>query len=174
MEPDPLHPSKAAFAEAGAGEVDVWWGGYAGRTMVPWLVVCALLTAAFALAAWLLARSGFSSSAIRYGFYVVTGTTWLIGVCLGAYRCVAVTYRLTNHRLYLDRGFYRSAFHVIDLRSVTRVEVEQGLWDRWLGIGSLRISLAAQASHVYVTGLREPARLAKEIRRARRRLGEVG
>src|SRR5713226_9961117 len=39
---------------ARAAEVDLWWGSYASRTMLPSFVLCVFLTGAIADLAWLL------------------------------------------------------------------------------------------------------------------------
>jgi membrane protein YdbS with pleckstrin-like domain len=170
MQPESLPSAKPSFP-AVAGEVDIWWAGYAGRTMLPGFVGCCILTAAITLLAWAFSASGLPPSLMRYAFYASTGLLWALQVGLWFFRCVAMNYRLTTQRLYVDRGFLPSAFTVVELISIIQVGVEQDWLERRLGVGHLRISQDAPGSRPLVLrGVRDPERLAKEIRRARLRL----
>jgi membrane protein YdbS with pleckstrin-like domain len=168
MQPNPVPDSLPERRAVDAGEVDVWWGGYAGRTMLPVFVVCILVTALIASVARLL---DWGQAQVRLSFYALTALLWifLVGRCL--YRSVAVTYRLTTRHLYVDRGFSYASFKVIEVSSIAKVDIDQDGLERRLGVG--RVRLAINDPHhrpVVLEGVYEPDRLVAAIHRVRQRL----
>ena len=156
-----------------AGEVDIWWGGYAGRTMLPSFVGCVLLTALIALIGWRLYVLGYSPGLVRYSCYGLAGTLWLIQLGLWLHRSIAITYRLTTRRFYRDQGFSRARFDAIELAAIADIEVKQDQLERWLGVGRVRLHVPTNGRRPLVLwGVSDPARLVKELRRAQRRLLE--
>ena len=108
-------------------EVDIWWGAYAGRTMWPSFVVCALLTLAIGVAAfgwWQLNPK--HPHLVRYTGYWLAGMIWSAQLLRWGYRTLSINYRLTSRRLFRDRGFHNPAAGRVDLSNVAAVEVERG------------------------------------------------
>src|SRR5215471_21703691 len=66
-EPSPLPPSPPAE------EVDLWWGSYAGRTMLPSFLVCLLATALIGWLTWLL----LPGHLVKFAFFGLAGALWL-------------------------------------------------------------------------------------------------
>jgi hypothetical protein len=147
-------------------EVDVWWGSYAGRTMLPSFVLCGLLTAGIAAAAsyaWL--DYHLPPLAVRYSAYGLTGIIWLVQLVRWGLRVLVLSYRLTNRRLFLARSFTGAPFLQVDLGRVAGVEVFRTAMQRRLGVGRLEIyGETAGVPLLVLEGVADPERMAEEIR----------
>lgn len=146
-------------------EVDVWWGGYASRTMLPGFVLTGVLTLGIGAVAGLLWYIvGVPAQVARYGAYVLVVTVWLDRAFRLAYRSISVTYRLTTRRLLRDRGFFRPADGQIELTRVVDVRVEQGGLERLVGVGRLQIITDNANEPMILAGVKEPEYIASKIR----------
>jgi len=144
-------------------ERDVWWGAYAARTMLPSFLLCILLTVLLAVTAVMLALEfDIPHWVLRYGAYALAGVLWSVQTLRWSYRQLVCTYRLTTRRLFLERTFYRSASTAIELRHITGVTVERTTWDRWLGVGRIRITSSNGAW--VLEGVQRPEQVAATIR----------
>jgi membrane protein YdbS with pleckstrin-like domain len=172
MQPDPLPHSVPEPPAADAGEVDVWWGGYAGRTMLPVFAGCIFLTALLAGGSSFL---GWGQAQVRISFYALTALLWLYPVGRWLYRSVAVTYRLTTAHLYVDRGFSYRSFEVIDASAIAKVEIEQSPLERRLGVGRVRlVTDGPRHRSVVLEGVYEPDRFAAAIHRVQQQVPAAG
>jgi hypothetical protein len=154
-------PPEQDFA---AEEVDIWWGAYAGRTMVPRFVGCAILSAlvvgmAWSVGAW---RGAFL---IRYGAGLIVAGLWLSQVGLWIYRMLALNYRLTTRHLYYERGFGHPGNPGIELGQITAISVMQGAVERWLGVGRIAIAATGNRLPLVLEGVRHANAVASEISR---------
>ncbi len=132
-------PSDAA-AKPLPPERDLWWGGYAGRTMVPSFAVCVVATVAFiGLAVQLWKRQLVHGETARWGVYLAAGLLWFAQMFRWAYRLSGYNYRLTDRRLYIIKGFSRRRLRIVSLDSLEAVAVIQNLAERSLGVGRLRV-----------------------------------
>src|SRR5262249_31715384 len=121
-------------------ECDVWWGAYAGRAMLPSFLLCILLTLLLTgVAVFLGVSEGQPSMPLRYAAYTLTGAIWCFQLFRWGYRTTVWTYRLTTQRLFREWTFWRAPNEAIELRHITHVAVERTAWDRWTGVGRLRI-----------------------------------
>jgi membrane protein YdbS with pleckstrin-like domain len=138
-------------------EVEVWWGSYAGRTMVPGFLVCLLATTGLIIAvyAWGGARNP------RQLAYLISSPLWLVQTGRWLYRMTAFNYRLTNRRLFVSRAF-RTAADVVDLARVERVRVERGPLERRLGVGRVYVE-AAGTPPLVLRGVLHPNAVAGQI-----------
>lgn len=164
--PTPERPREAAAIPADdQQETDVWWGAYAGRTMLPSFVVCGVLTAGVT-AVWLgWVEYHLSELTARYTAYAVIGPLWLVQLGRWLYRILTRTYRLTTRRLYIERTFFHVPARVVDLRRVTDVAVASSALERRLNVG--RVRLRTEDPHepdVLLEGVYDPRRLAERIR----------
>jgi membrane protein YdbS with pleckstrin-like domain len=155
-------------------EVDLWWGGYAGRAMTPSFVLCALLTAAIAGGAWYLWEAhGLPAHLVRYAAYGLAGTLWSLQLVRWGYRVAMFNYRLTTRRLFQDCGPL-SPVGAVELSRVAGVRVERGPLDRLLGVGRLRIVTEnGTPSAVTLEGVRHPEHAARQMQRAVQRARSV-
>ena len=121
-------------------EVDVWWGSYAGRTLLPSFVACALFSlATFAAALYLGIRYELNPLTLRYTAYAVAGAVWVAQLGRWGYHVLTFSYRLTTRRLLLERSFFNAARAALDLRRLARVEVDRQPLERLVGVGRIRI-----------------------------------
>src|SRR5260370_819014 len=120
-------------------ETDIWWGAYAGRTMIPSFVICALLTGLLVWGVWIFWPKNEDRPYLeRYTTYILVGAVWLFQLIRWGYRIVGINYRLTNRRLFCQRGFY-TPIAAIDLASITTVRIERDALEGYLKVGRLRI-----------------------------------
>lgn len=140
-------------------EVDIWWGGYAGRAMVPSFLVCIVATACvIALAVYLDDAYNLPSDSARYAVYAIAGGFWTVQVLRWILRLVGVSYRVTTRRIYCWPSLFGSPYQPIDLAAVTRVGVEQTGLERLLGVGRVRIT--SKDAELVFFGLVQPRRVA--------------
>jgi hypothetical protein len=146
-----------------AQEVELWWGGYAGRTMLPAFLLCALLSAAVVVGAELLWQEESVPAALifRLAMYLIV-LVWAAALARWAYFTTTLAYRLTTRRLLRERGFAHPALPAIELARVRDVRVEQRAWERWVGVGRLLVEVEGGAIEVF-HGLHQPARVAEVV-----------
>lgn len=104
---------------------------------------------------------------------VVAAIIWGgLGLLL-AYRRLSVGYQLTNQRLIHHQGLLKRVTDRIELIDMDDVSVEQGIIQRMLGVGKIRIS-SSDRTHpeLKLTGIDDVKRVADlidDVRRAERR-----
>jgi membrane protein YdbS with pleckstrin-like domain len=150
-------------------ETDIWWGSYAGRTMLPGFLICLVLTIALlALDAYLGSRhwrSDLTSSAVL----AVAGALWLFQGTRWVYRTIAVNYRLTNRRLLYMRGFKLPDSRAVELAHINEVTLTSGAFERLLGVGRISIHMENESLPALVLdGVLAPEHVARTIRRRAR------
>ena len=142
QEPEDLVGKSTNKVETGADEnqeTDIWWGAYAGRTMIPSFVICALLTGLLVWGVWIFWPKNEDRPYLeRYTTYILVGAVWLFQLIRWGYRIVGINYRLTNRRLFCQRGFY-TLITAIDLASIATVRIERDALESYLKVGRLRI-----------------------------------
>lgn len=148
-------------------EVDVWWGSYSGRTMLPSFGVCGLLTLAIAgVSLYLVWGKDYHSTLVRYAAYLAVGVIWGLQLGRWAYRTVSINYRLTNRCLFRDRGFRHPSAGQVALAQVREVRVEEGSrLERFLGIGRVRVVGGNGAEVLMLEGVYDPEGAANTIRK---------
>src|SRR5260370_16961610 len=107
--------------------------------MIPSFVICALLTGLLVLIVWILWPKNEDRPYLeRYTTYILVGAVWLFQLIRWGYRIVGINYRLTNRRLFCQRGFY-TPIAAIDLASITTVRIERDALEGYLKVGRLPI-----------------------------------
>jgi hypothetical protein len=144
-------------------ETDVWWGAYAGRAMWPSFAVCMALTALIADAAWWLYDAGAPGVLSRYLAYALAAAVWLVQILRWGYRTISINYRLTNRRLFLDRGF-RNPGRVIELDHVVDVKTEIPPLGQLIGIGRIYVVATDGQEPMVLEGVRDAESTAELIR----------
>src|SRR5262249_42686499 len=100
-------------------EVDVWWGSYAGRAMLPSFAVCTVLTALISFVThWWVHERGW----LQLNFFGLAGAVWLVQLTRWGRRFFTWNYRLTTRWLYVDRGHWPLKAQRFEVRNVARVE----------------------------------------------------
>jgi hypothetical protein len=170
-DPSPAAPTVEAAHEPAADaaeELDVWWGSYAGRAMVPGFVGCGLLTLAIACGTWYWCDVYAAHPRVaRYTAYTLGTLVWGIQLLRWAYRTVFTNYRLTTRRLYRDQGFHQPAGPAVELAAVTAVTVEPPtFWERLLDVGRVRVVCGNGPVHELVLdGVYRPRQVAEQMHR---------
>jgi hypothetical protein len=151
-------------------ELDLWWGSYSGRAMVPSFVVCLGLTVVlYVCTSWWVPQRGW----LQLTFTVFAGLLWLIQFGRWAHRCFTYNYRLTSRYLYVDRGFWPLVARRFALTAIGRVECKARPLDGWLRIGDVQVWLANEANApVVLRALLSPRSAAETIRSAVKKAGE--
>ena len=164
-------PGRAAEIE----EIDVWWGSYASRTMLPGFLLCLLLTLVLLVMDWYLESRDRRSDLISSAVLGLAGALWLFEGTRWVYRMIAINYRLTNRRLLYTRGFKRPDSWAIELAQVTDVSVACGPIERLLGVGRISIQVKdGNSSPLVLHGVLNPQRVARTIRRRVRQAKDRG
>lgn len=147
-------------------EIDIWWGAYAGRAMLPHFGVCAAATLLVAVIAWQFWELNPIHPQIKmHGTMFIIMALWFVPLLRWLHRSLAWNYRLTSQRLYQDRGFHPSR-KGIELVWVKSVQVQQQKWERWLGIGHIVLYVHGATTPMRLDGVREPMGIARMIENA--------
>jgi membrane protein YdbS with pleckstrin-like domain len=145
-----------------AQECDICWASYSGWTMLPSFLVCLLLTGGIAWFGFAVTRP--MAQAVILG---ASGIVWLVQVARWGHRCFSFNYRLTNRRLFIDRGFLFPDRLQVMLSGIDRVEVAQDKFEKWLGVGKVRLRLRDRGHETLVlAGVREPQTFVRQIEKA--------
>jgi Bacterial PH domain len=146
-------------------EVDVWYGAYAGRTMLPQFLLAALLSAVlFVLARLLGAWHG--SPVARYLGLALALAIWAFVLTCWLYRMTAINYRLTTRRLFIERGFGHPGRPGVELSQVDRIDVEFSYLGQKLDVGRLRITLKNdKTGPLILEGVHHPHQVVERIRK---------
>ena len=146
-------------------EADIWWGACASRTLLPSFVLCGLITAlAAGIALFLHFQYELDPLVLRYSVYGVALVIWLWQLLRWAHRVLTFSYRLTNHRLLLERSFFNSGRMALELRHVTNVQVMRSSLERRLGIGHVMIDAGGHSqSAMAFAGVHDPEQIASQI-----------
>lgn len=166
-------PAPSTPAAAAAQEIELWWGGYAVRTMVPSLIFCLALTAvAVGSAAYVSTVAAPRGSTARWWAYHLTAALWLFQFLRWAYRVAGYEFRLTNRRLFCGWGPWVKPPPPVALADVKAVHVMQSRLERWLGVGEVVVRANGPAAALVLTGVHDPNGVAERIRRAAAPAGE--
>jgi hypothetical protein len=161
----------AEMPPMGDEEVDVWWGAYSGWTMLPIFVICLVLTGLFGWGCWSLAPAELA----RLIFFSGSGLLWFVLLARWLWRVFGYNYRLTNRRLFQDRGLFYTNTLRANLADVVHVVVERAGWERLVSVGRIRIVLA-DGRTLRLPGVRHPGHVAELlgecVKKARESKGE--
>jgi uncharacterized membrane protein YdbT with pleckstrin-like domain len=119
-----------------------------------------------------LAAGAFAFPPVAIGIPVL----WVFLIGMLAYKKVSVHYELTNQRFIHKAGILKRVTDRIEVIDIDDVRYEQGIVQRMLGVGTIRIS-SSDRSHpeLVLSGIDEVARIADMIddvrRKERRRRG---
>jgi hypothetical protein len=142
-------------------EADVWWGSWSGRTMLPSVLVCVVLTGAVVWWAWSVVDRRF----VQITFWALAGLIWLVQMLRGSWRLFGYNYRLTTRRLIISQGHWRPRFALIELAEIDHIRVEPYSHSRWTGVGKLIVTLRADKREVILEGIRQPHEVVALIER---------
>lgn len=149
-------------------EQDLWQGGYSPKAMLGTWVVSGLITIACLVAPFLIA----SGSGWWLASFGIIALAWIVPALVLLYRRIGINYRVTNQRLFHESGILRRLTDRIELIDIDDVATDQGLFERMMGVGSIRITSSDRTHPVLVLqgieGVREVAAQIDNGRRAER------
>jgi membrane protein YdbS with pleckstrin-like domain len=149
-------------------ETDLWWDAYAGRTLLPHFLASVVTSTLIVFVAWSLGAWR-GEWIVHHVSLSLVAALWL---CIGGYwafHVLTFTYRLTNRRLFISRGFrFRSpADPGVPLERIVEVSAQRRPIERLVGVGRVHIKVQGnEQPAVYLKGVRAPKRVANRIRKA--------
>jgi uncharacterized membrane protein YdbT with pleckstrin-like domain len=159
----------AAGLRRGPAEVaenELWTGGYSPKAMYGSWIAAGLASIGGLIAVLLLPLEG----AIGWWIFGVgVLVVWGGLLAMLAYRRVSVKYRLTNQRLFHEQGILRRVTDRIELIDIDDVTLEQGIVERVLGVGTVRVSSTDRTTpELLMPGIDDVKAIADAIDHARR------
>jgi hypothetical protein len=139
----PADAGKKAFEEAATArqdtepptEEELWRGGYSSKAMVGAWVICGAVTSILAILGIWQVRSAVGILIL----FVLILLPWIYNVSVLMYRRMSVHYVLTNQRFIHEHGLLRRINGRIELLDVDDITLEQGVCERLMGVGTIRI-----------------------------------
>ncbi len=166
----PKEQFQAAAARSGAEEPEqeIWSGTYSTRAMFgPW-VACGLLTLLALIVAIMIGQA--------WGWWLAVLAilaAWLWSAVALLRRRLGIQYRLTTQRFFHETGVVRHVIDRIEVIDIDDVTCEQGIIERVLGLGTIRIT-SSDRTHpqLIISGIEDAQGVAgkiDEVRRAERK-----
>lgn len=173
---DPLSPGRqvgtagARRARADEPEQTLWEGGYCAKAMIGTWIVMGCLTLAVLIALGVFWQSLPSPAGlVAVGVLVLI---WLGLIVRYAIRRLSIHYRLTNQRFFHEHGLLTRVTDRIEVIDINDVTFEQGVVDRMVGTGRIKITSSDKTDpELWVVGIENPGQVAgriDEVRRAER------
>lgn len=144
-------------------EVPVWNGRYSSRSdalaWLSWGIFAA--AAAFTAIRWLTLSQ-------PWMHWVYWSAVLLPAVLIGIgtlYRQISTRYRLTSHRLFLEKGILKRTIHEIELMRVDDLSVTQNLLQRAFDVGVVTlVTTDADEPQIELAGILHPVHVKEQIR----------
>jgi len=161
-------PRLAPRGGADTPEQDLWQGGYSPKAMLGSWITSGLITVACLIAPILIA----SGSGWWLASFGIMALAWIVPALVLLYRRISIHYRVTNQRLFHESGILRRRTDRIELIDIDDVATDQGIVERMMGVGSIRITSSDRTHPVLILqgieGVREVAAQLDNGRRAER------
>jgi membrane protein YdbS with pleckstrin-like domain len=166
-----LRRVKAAFRphdEKQPEELDLWHGTYSPKALAGPALAALVLTGFGSIAVPMAWNTAMGWSLLGFGVLAMWGMLALMIL----YRRLSVHYRLTTYRLFHESGLLSRTTDRIEAIDIDDVRVHQGLIERLLGVGTVRIRSSDQSDpELKLPGIEEVravADLIDDTRRAER------
>jgi len=153
-------------------EKDLWAGRMHWQNAMGRVAFWFILNVAFVVAAYYLPRNSWlTSSRILWslaGLFLVT-TIYLLGAI--AIRILSVRYRITNQRIFIEKGLLSRTMDQTELIRVDDVRMQQTFVNRIFNIGTV-VMMTTDVSDrdVPIVGIKDPVRVTEVIRQQMRTL----
>lgn len=143
-------------------EQDLWAGGYSGKAMYGTWILGGLVTIGLIAGMFAFPPVGFAIPVL-----------WVFLVATLAYKKMSVAYELTTQRFIHRSGILKRVTDRIEVIDIDDVTFEQGIVQRMLGVGTIRLS-SSDRTHpelaLYgINGVEHVANTIDDIRRKERR-----
>ncbi len=146
-------------------EEEIWSGGYSPKAMYGIWIGAAVATVGGLVAVIALRNDSLGWLIWGVGLVVLWGGLFAM---LG-YRRLSVKYRLTNQRLFHEQGILRRVTDRIEVIDIDDVTFEQGIVERMLGVGTIRVTSSDRTSpELMMPGIDDVKLVADQIDQARR------
>jgi uncharacterized membrane protein YdbT with pleckstrin-like domain len=144
-------------------EEELWEGGYSGKAMLGSWVVAGLATIALIVVAVLFLPS-------VYVVLALIALIWIGMLATLAYRKLNIHYELTSQRFVHRTGILTRRTDRIEAIDIDDVTYQQGIVERMLGVGTIRIT-SSDRTHpeLVLIGIDDVKRIADLIDETRRR-----
>ena len=157
-------------SDASEQEEKLWQGSFSSRAMIGKWILAAGWTVIALIA---IIGTGIGSQVIWWGYFLVTVGLWATFALQLAYRKLAVRYQLTSQRFIHESGLLKRRTDRIEVIDIDDVAVEQGMVERMLGVGSIKI-ISSDRTHpeLWMRGIDDVKRVATlidDVRRKERR-----
>jgi uncharacterized membrane protein YdbT with pleckstrin-like domain len=94
---------------------------------------------------------------------VVISAIFFILAAIGRYRSL---YTITNQRVIMRVGLISNEIREMELRSIRVINVQQGIFERLLGVGTVEIiSVADGKANVVFQGISNPVSIKEQVRK---------
>ncbi|HEY2910063.1 MAG TPA: hypothetical protein VGI99_07440 [Gemmataceae bacterium] len=146
-------------------EVEIAWRGYSPAALLPSTITLALASAI----TYYVVRPFVPALIVQESVDAPLLAVWMLQLIRAVYRLMAYNYRVTNRRLFRERGRLYQPEPPLDLATVARVEMIQTWFCRWAGVGKVRVVPEEAATiklPIELTGIRKPGLLATRIEEA--------
>jgi membrane protein YdbS with pleckstrin-like domain len=175
----PRNDAAAALTGAASGpeeERPLWEGSYSPKAMVGAWVLLAVVSIAAVAVTVVLTGAGTLGVALPVVLPIVLGVLavlWVIGIGVMLYRKWSLRYKLTTQRLIHRSGLLAVTTDRIELIDVDDIVFHQGLVERMVGVGTIRIR-SSDVSHPElalrgIDGVHQVADAMDDARRKERR-----
>jgi membrane protein YdbS with pleckstrin-like domain len=145
-------------------EETLWEGTFSPKAMLGWAAGAGLAT----LVLFVLAI-GYASGIGRWLLLLAIVALWLAVAARLALRRLGIRYKLTNQMFYHQRGVLTRVTDRIELIEIHDVTYEQGLFDRLVNVGRIKIDSGDRTDPTfYVMGVENVESVAQTIDKARR------
>lgn len=154
----------------------LWEGGFSWKAMFGWWLVAAVVTILLAAAG---VASMFTEQTKEYRLYIWIGGAavaallwlWLLG--LAAYRRMSLHYKLTPELFEHREGVLSTRNDRIELIDINDIAYEQGMLDRMMDTGTIKIT-SSDVSHgeLVLIGIENVGEVCNKIDAARRAIRE--
>lgn len=143
----------------------VWSGTFSSRAMIDTWVLCGLATIGL-----LVAGVWFGANKTVWSILVAAILIlWAYNLLLLAFRRIGVRYQLTSQRFIHEKGVLTHVSDRIDLVQIEDLRCEQGLIERILGVGTIRIISGDNSNPALVLrGIEDAKSVAAKIDETRR------
>jgi membrane protein YdbS with pleckstrin-like domain len=166
-----LDPSTGSSSRGGRrrGVVDVpeetlWEGTFSYKAMIGLAVLCGVATIVLFVVAL-----AYFEGLMRTILLIVIVVMWVLLAARTSSRRLGISYKLTNHMFYHRHGVLTRVTDRIELIEVHDVTYEQGVSDRLVNTGRIKIASSDRTDPIfYLLGVEDVERVAKLIDTARR------
>jgi uncharacterized membrane protein YdbT with pleckstrin-like domain len=140
-------------------EVDVWWGSYSIKSVLPGLLASLAASGLAVATAWLLPH-GSLEQLFALG---LLGLCWVALLLFWAYRVFGVNYRLTTHRLFVETGLRHRRLQAVELSKISQVAFKRTSLEEFLGTGRLFVDVQGSAAPLVLRGVLGAENIAEKI-----------